>query len=99
MANREGKEDIFKGAGECFSTILCLENLPQHIKKMRGREENRRWKEKRGRGEEEKMRGREENIFIGAGEGFQICYVLETFNKGKEEKWKGRGGGLSTENY
>ena len=44
---------------QMFSTLLCLENLPQHLKEMRVREE------KRGkRGGKKDVRGREENILI-----------------------------------
>ena len=38
---------------------------------MRGREE------KRGEGKKKDAKGREENIFKGAGEGFQQCYALK----------------------
>ena len=55
-----------------FSTILCLENLPQHLANdVKGRKE--------GEWEEKYVHGREKNIFKCAGEGFPQCYLLKTF--------------------
>ena len=66
--------------------MLCLENLPQHLKK---RGEGK--KKGKGKWEEKDAHGREENIFKCAGEGFQQYHVLETFPstlkmRGREEK-------------
>ena len=51
---------------------------------MRGRAE------KRERVQKKDAQVREENIFKGAGEGFQQCYVLKTFPSTLKDEVKGR---------
>ena len=51
---------------------------------MRGREE------KRGEGKKKDAQVRKENIFKGAGEGFQQYYVLKTFPSTLKDEGKGR---------
>ena len=45
---------------------------------------------KEGKGKKKDAQGREENIFKGAGEGFQQYYVLKTFPSTLKDEVKGR---------
>ena len=72
------------GRGRCwgrFSTMLCLENLPQHLKKLA------EVKKKGTMGRKNMCGGREENIFKSVGEGFQPSYIFHSI----KNKMRGRG--------
>ena len=56
---------------------------------MRGREEKGKGEERRGEGKKKDAQVRGENIFKGAGEGFQQCYVLKTFPSTLKDEVKG----------
>ena len=86
MRGREEK----KGKGKVFNNaLLCLENLPQDLKREgkkrreRGRKKRERGRKKRRGGgkrvrweEKRCAKGREENISKGPVEGFQQCHVM-----------------------
>ena len=52
---------------------------------------------KEGKGKKKDAQGREENIFKGAGEGFQQYYVLKTFPSTLKDEGKGRKKGRGEE--
>ena len=52
---------------------------------------------KEGKGKKKDAQGREENIFKGAGEGFQQYYVLKTFPSTLKDEVKGRKKGRGEE--
>ena len=59
----KGRSFFLLGAGEGFQLCICIENIPQYLRKMRGR--------KGGKGERGRIKmGREENIFTCAVEDF-----------------------------
>jgi hypothetical protein len=57
--------------------MLCLETFPSTLKKREGKKKRGEGKKKEGEGKKKDAQGREENIFKGAGEGFQQCYALK----------------------
>ena len=88
MRGREEK----KGKGKVFNNaLLCLENLPQDLKRE-GKKRRERGRKKRERGRKKMREGKGREYFKRSWGGFSTmpCYVLKTFPSTLKNEGKGR---------